>query len=151
MYNGITDINNLDENEILDLLTASDELNFNELIDDLQNYLINEKKQWIMQNLVYVHKISSEHQFFKLLQDYCAGIIHGNPEIFLKSNCIEMIEKPIFISILEKEDLDLDEIDIWECVIQWGRGQIDNLGEKDVSKWNESDFNEMRNKLIIRY
>ena len=40
MYNGIINIDNLDANEILKLLEACDELCFDELIDDLQNFLI---------------------------------------------------------------------------------------------------------------
>ena len=43
IYNGIININNLDVYEILELLEASDELDFNELIEDLQYYLIIEK------------------------------------------------------------------------------------------------------------
>src|SRR6185369_726581 len=72
---------------------------------------------------------------------------HESPEIFLKSDDFTMIEKSMFISIIEKEDLELDEIDIWEHVIRWGRGQIENLNEKDISEWNENDFNELKSTL----
>ena len=48
----------MDPNELLELLEACDELNIDELIEDLQNYLIVKKKEWIEQNLVYIHKIS---------------------------------------------------------------------------------------------
>ena len=78
MYNGIINIDNLDVNEILELLEACDELNFNELIDDLQNYLINEKNEWLHQNFIYVHKVSSKHQFSSL-QDFCDKLICENP------------------------------------------------------------------------
>ena len=37
MYNGVVNVNNLDANEILELLETCDELNFNELVEDLQN------------------------------------------------------------------------------------------------------------------
>src|SRR5437763_14678364 len=33
----------------------------------------------------------------------------------------------MFMSILKKDDLELREIDIWDCVIRWGVGQIENL------------------------
>src|SRR3954454_5545516 len=122
MYNGVINIDNLNLNEILNLLEACDELNFNELIDDLQNYLINEKNEWLHQNLIYVHEISSKHQLFNLLQDFCNKLICENPGSILKSNDVEAIEESMLISILESDNLKLDEIDIWNHVIQWGIG-----------------------------
>ena len=56
-YNGTININNLNPNETLELLEACDELNIDELIEDLQNYLIVEKKEWVERNLIYTHKI----------------------------------------------------------------------------------------------
>ena len=72
IYNGIINVDNLDANEILELLEACDELCFNELIDDLQNYLIKErKKEWIQQNINYFYiNILSKSQSFDLLQIY---------------------------------------------------------------------------------
>ena len=77
MYNGIVNINNLDSSEILELLEACDELNFNELIEDLQNHLLDQHKEWIQQNLIYFYKFSSKHQTFNLLQGYCNVIIQN--------------------------------------------------------------------------
>ena len=128
MYNGIINIDNLDANEILELLEACDELCFDELIGDLQNLLINEEKEWIQENLIDIYKISSKHQSFNLLQDYCDELIyHDNAELLLKSKDIVVTEKPMFMTILKKDDLELMEIDIWDCVIRWGVGQIENL------------------------
>ena len=101
MYNGIINIDNLDKNEILELLEACDELCFDELIDDLQNHLIKEEK-WIQQNLIHTHKFSSKHQSFNLLQDHCEILLYDNPELWLKSCDIAIIEKPMFILILKK-------------------------------------------------
>src|SRR5947209_2218731 len=127
MYNGIINVDNLDANEILELLEACDELCFDELIDDLQNLLVNEEKEWIQENLIDIYKISSKHQSFNSLQDHCEILLYDNPELWLKSCDIAIIEKPMFILILKKDDLELREIDIWDCVIRWGVGQIKNL------------------------
>src|SRR4051794_33648111 len=116
MYNGIINVDTLDANETLELLEACDELNFNELMDDLQKYLIIEKKKWIQQNLMYVHKTSLKHQLFGLLRDHCNKLICEDPEVLLKSNDddVTIIEKSILVSILNKDDLDLDEIYVWD-------------------------------------
>src|SRR2546429_8126583 len=103
MYNGIINIDNLDASEILELLEACDELCFDELIDDLQNFLIKEEKEWIQENLIDIHKILSKYQPFNLLQDYCDGLIYDNAELILKSSDIAIIEKHVFMSILKKD------------------------------------------------
>src|SRR5205085_6663509 len=101
MYNGIININNLDSSEILELLEACDELNFNELIEDLQNHLLDQHKEWIQQNLIYFYKISSKHQqTFDLLQDYCNELIDYNPGMLLNSGDMVSIEKSMLIAIL---------------------------------------------------
>src|SRR5439155_24122165 len=139
MYNGVVNINNLDAGEILELLEACDELNFNELVEDLQNHLLIEHKEWIQQNLIYFYKFSSKHQTFNLLQGYCNELIYDKPEILLNSGDMVSIEKTMLITILKKDILELDEINIWDCVIQWGIGQNEEL-RKDISGWNEEDF-----------
>src|SRR5437763_14333106 len=113
MYNGIIDVDNLDAMEILKLLEACDELNFNELIDNLQNYLIKEKNEWILLNLIYVIEISSKHQLFNLLQNCCNQLICDNPKVFLRSNDVSMVKKTLLVSMLKRDDLQLNEIDIW--------------------------------------
>ena len=112
MYNGIINVDNLDASELLELLEVCDELCFDELIDDLQNFLIKEEKEWIQENLIHAHKFSSQYQSFNLLQDYCETLLYDNAELMLKSCDIAIIEKPMFISILKKDDLKLREINI---------------------------------------
>src|SRR5947208_17167919 len=152
MYNGTISVNNLDANEILELLEACDELCFDELIDDLQNFLIKEEKEWNQENLIDIYKISSQHQSFNLLQDYCDGLFYDNAELLLKSSDIAIIEKPMFMSILKKDDLESREIDIWDCVIRWGMGQIENLEqlkriEEIESGQHLSEFKKQKIKL----
>src|SRR6266511_1652064 len=146
MYNGVVNVDNLDASEILELLEACDELNFDELVENLQNHLLNQHKEWIQQNIIYFYEISSKHQTFDLLQGYCNELIDDNPELLLNSDDIVSIEKSMLIAILKKDDLGLDEINIWNCVIQWGIGQNQEL-EKDISEWNEKDFKNLKDIL----
>ena len=138
IYNGIINIDNLDANEILELLEACDELCFDELIEDLQNFLIKEEKEWIQENLFHAHKFSSQYQSFNLLQDYCNKIICENPEVVLNSNNVATIEKSMFVSILKKDDLKMDEIDIFGIIlVNGGQGKMKNWGktfQKMISK-----------------
>src|SRR5437763_1041715 len=146
-YNGTIDINDLNPNEIIELLEACDELNIDELIEDLQNHLIVEEKEWIKQNLVYTHKISSHHQLFNALHNYCNKLINENPLVFLKSDDFMTIEKPMLISILEKDDLKVEEIYIWECVVEWGIGKNEKELLKDLSEWKNEDFVKLKDTI----
>ncbi len=146
MYNGVVNVNNLDVYETLELLEACDELNFNELVEDLQDHLLIEHKEWIQQNLIYFYKISSKHQTFNLLQGYCNELIDDKPESLLNSNDMVSIEKSMLITILKKDDLGLGEINIWDHVVQWGIGQNQEL-RKDISEWNEKDFKILKDIL----
>src|SRR6266513_5384110 len=86
IYNGIINVDNLDANEILELLEACDELCFDELTEDLQNFLIKEEKEWIQENFIDIYKISPKYQPFNLLQNYCDGLFYDNAELLLKSS-----------------------------------------------------------------
>src|SRR5438874_1798746 len=146
MYNGVVNVDNLDACEILELLEACDELNFIELIEDLQNHLLIEHEEWIQKNLVHIHEFSLKYQTFNLLQGYYNELIDDNPELLLKSGDMVSIEKSMLITILKKDDLELDETNIWDCVIQWGIGQNQEL-RKDISEWNEEDFKILKDIL----
>src|SRR5436305_12086280 len=146
MYNGIINVDNLDANEILELLEACDELCFDELFEDLQNFLMKEEKEWIQENLIDIYKISTKHQSFSLLQDYCDELIYyDNAELLLKSKDIVVTEKPMFMTILKKDDLELMEIDIWNCVIRWGMGQIGN--QEQLKRIKEIELGQLLSKF----
>ncbi len=52
----------------------------------------------------------------------------------------------MLITILEKDDLVLDEIEIWSYVIRWGIQQSEELS-KDISEWSKDDFEQLKNTL----
>ena len=137
------DIEGLSPNEILKLLETCDELDFNELIGDLQNHLIKKEEKWIQQNLIYIYEISLKHHSFDLLQEYC----NENLNLLLKSDGMSTTKKSTFISILKRDDLGLKEIDIWDYVIRWGIGQNEEKMNKDVSEWDDDDFIKLKNTL----
>jgi len=65
--------------------------------------LITEEKEWVQKNLANIHEFSSKHRLFNLLQDYLCELINNNPELFLKSNNIEIIEKSMLLTILKSD------------------------------------------------
>ena len=50
----------------------------------------------------------------------------------------------MLMTMLERDDLELSEIDIWDIVIQWGKNQNEKL-DKDMSEWKKEDFIMLKN------
>src|SRR5947208_15774838 len=50
----------------------------------------------------------------------------------------------MLMTTLEKDDLELEEIDIWDCVVKWGIGQNEELA-KDIEEWKNEDFIKLKN------
>src|SRR6266511_1668855 len=129
--------------EIFELLEACDELDINELIDDLQNYLLIEEHEWIQQNLIYVYKVSATHQSFTILQNF----FDKNPKLFLQSDDLASVEKPLLKCVIDRDDLEMNEIDIFGSLIQWGIGQHEGLEKKDLLEWRKEDYKKLKTDL----
>src|SRR6266542_2784761 len=131
--------------EFVELLEAGDELILGELIEGLQNCLIIEKKEWLQYNLTYFCNISKKHEPFNLLRDHLIGLLYEEPQLFLISHDFKKIEKSVLMFILENDNLKLEEIDIWDYVIQWGISQDQELEFWDISLWNNNHFTKLKN------
>src|SRR5947209_19358250 len=81
---------NLDEQDgvaVLDLLVAADELLIvQDLLGYIQNYLINEKSEWLEKNFGLVLHTIFRHDTCKRLQDYCLIQMCWHPELVFDSN-----------------------------------------------------------------
>jgi hypothetical protein len=104
-------------------------------------------EEWINQNFIFLYQISLKHQSFSILKDYFENLVSNNPELFLKSNDSKNIEKSLLISLLKKDDLAVYEIDFWNCIIQWGTRQIENVEKIPITEWNKNDFKKLKNIL----
>src|SRR5439155_26972835 len=57
---------------------------------------------------------------------------------------LQQLKSLYFMSILERDNLELEEIDIWDHVIKWGIGQNEELA-KDIEGWEKEVFVELKN------
>ncbi|CAG8697636.1 19381_t:CDS:2 [Cetraspora pellucida] len=79
IYTGVADLHKQDGEIILNILTASDELNLHELIAYAQDHLIQEKSDWLQKNVVHVLHTVASLEACKDLQDFCLGMICQDP------------------------------------------------------------------------
>ncbi|PKY53581.1 hypothetical protein RhiirA4_447662 [Rhizophagus irregularis] len=146
IYTGELDLTKQLCEDILELLIASDELLLEELVEYLQEYLIQQQKNWVQQNSVFIlNKFAS----YKKLQDYCLESACEDSQPFITSKNSLLLDKDILYSILERNDLQIKEIDAWNYLIKWGIEQTPGLESEnnDVSKWTNENYKNLEKTL----
>ena len=127
------------------MVTAS-ELSLQELITYLQSFLIKNKKNWLEQNFNLIYQTSFENDSFLKLQNYCTDLISKEPEKIFNSIDFISISEKILISIIQNENIQMSDIQIWEHVLKWGIAQNPEL-PSDHSSYSKDDFITLKNTL----
>ncbi|RHZ88765.1 hypothetical protein Glove_21g339 [Diversispora epigaea] len=146
VYCGIVHLREYDGPEILKILIASDELGLQRLIDFIQKFLIDNRDDFLRQDPVGMLYIITRHLGFGSLKKFCLETICSDPDILFKSNKYLTLEEEVFILILKCDDLAIDEIELWDCLIKWGIEQKPKLN-KDVKKFTDKDFKTLKERL----
>jgi len=123
----------------------------------VQTYLIEQESEWLLQNLLIVLEVLSKHQTFTILIEYLLGTICGNPQlIFGDHRKFLALDENIMIQLLKRDDLEMDEIEIWGYLIKWGISKTNCPSEENLSDWTKQDFTTLEKVLhnclpLIRY
>ncbi|CAI2173866.1 19714_t:CDS:2 [Funneliformis geosporum] len=139
MYTGIIEMEQQKGKDLLKLLVAADELLLNELHETIQDYFLIHKTDWIQQNFALVHKTVFQLELSKELQEFCLIIICEEPQLIFKSKDFTNLEEETLISLLGRSDMNMEEVVIWDHVLEWGIAQNPEL-TIDISKWKNEDF-----------
>ncbi|EXX64220.1 hypothetical protein GLOIN_2v1843016 [Rhizophagus irregularis DAOM 181602=DAOM 197198] len=146
IYTGEFDLTKQSGENILDLLVASDELLFEELFRHVQDYLIEERLDWIHENSALVLNAVFRLDNCKKLQDCCLKFICKNTLLFLSSKSFPSLNKEILFDLLKIDDLQIEEIIIWDHLIKWGINQNPGL-VSDKAKWNNENYEALKKTL----
>ncbi|GBB83319.1 hypothetical protein RclHR1_10050002 [Rhizophagus clarus] len=147
MYTGILDLREYVASDILELLVVSNELLIGELITYVQKYLVENQAEWLQNNFVKIVHIAFQFESYKHLQDYCLESICEDPEPYINS---PTLEKNILLGLLKRDDLPIDEIELWNYLIKWGIAQNSELNGKSFANlncWDKRDFLILKNIL----
>ncbi|GBB98704.1 hypothetical protein RclHR1_00330031 [Rhizophagus clarus] len=149
IYTGEVDLYRQSGEKILGILVASDELLLKKLFDHAQDHLIESQSIWIKQNIVPVLRTVFKIPNCGKLQDYCLESICANPQSLITSKDFPSLDKDILYNLLERDDLNIEEIDAWNCLIKWGIEQIPELGSKnnDETEWSEDDYEALKETI----
>ena len=64
-------------------------------------------------------EVIHQHETFETLRDYCLEIISNEPKLFFASPKFPLLEKSIITMVLQRDDLNIKEIDIWDSLLRW--------------------------------
>ncbi|CAG8507636.1 5883_t:CDS:2 [Funneliformis caledonium] len=71
-----------------------------------------------------------------------------NPQRIFESENFHLIEQHVLSSILKRDDLSLNEFEIWNHIINWGIYNNDDFGESEnVHEWSDKEFKSLGETL----
>src|SRR3954452_16470915 len=140
IYGGKLSLEEYDASDIIKILFTARELRIHELIPYLQTFLIEKKANWMEQNFSLIYQTSFENDSFLKLQKYCTELISKEPEKIFKSLGFTSISEKSFVSLIQHDNLQMSEVQVWEYVLKWGLAQNPGL-PSDITSFSKDDFN----------
>ncbi|CAB4426079.1 unnamed protein product [Rhizophagus irregularis] len=146
IYGGKISMKEFDISDIVKIMIAANELSLHELIPFLESFLIENKASWMEQNFNLIYQISFEDNSFLKLQKFCKDLISKEPKKIFNSPNFSSIPEKLLITLTQNDNLQMNEIQVWEHVIKWGLAQNPEL-PSDPTSFSKDDFNALRNTL----
>ena len=110
-----------DTSDIIKFLVAANELCLQELITYLQSFLIENKANWMEQNLDLIYQTSFGNDSFLELQKYCTDLMTKEPDKLFKSPNFSSIPEKLLIALIQNDNLQTSEIQTWDHVHKWDK------------------------------
>jgi hypothetical protein len=121
-------------------MIASDDFKLNQLIKSAEDFLIENHSQFLRNDPIEILQTIFHRQIFNNLQEFCLETICFEPEILFNSVKFINLPAPILEIILKRDDLNLDEIEIWENLIKWGLAQEPTFKEGIFKCHHDSSY-----------
>src|SRR6266542_6438329 len=139
------ELKNLQGPEVLKLLIAVDELNIQQLISYIQEFLIEHQTEFLHQNPTGILETVYQHETFTYLWDFCLEKICEEPKILFDSDNFIKLKDPLLELLLKRDDLNMEEIEVWESLLKWcfARQNVKN----GQTKWNKDDITNIERSL----
>ncbi|RHZ58865.1 hypothetical protein Glove_367g29 [Diversispora epigaea] len=120
------------------MLTAV-EFDLEELTNKLEIHLIETKASWLKTHFSLVYRTIFDRQNFKNLENYCNDIIVKYPNLIFDANDFTSLPESALISLLKRDDLQMEEVEIWDYIVKWGIAQNPTL-PTNLEDWTKDNF-----------
>ncbi|CAI2188578.1 4932_t:CDS:2, partial [Funneliformis geosporum] len=144
----VLDLERVIGEDILDLLVAADELLLEELITYAQTYLIQKKSSWVQRHMIEVLHTVFQLVSCKKLQEYCLETICENPIPFFELKNFSTLDNDILYQLLCRDDLQVEEVLVWDYLIKWGIYQTMLLESEYDDYQSQSEQSEAENQQV---
>ncbi|RHZ81823.1 hypothetical protein Glove_117g234 [Diversispora epigaea] len=145
IYGATVNLEKVETSIIFDLLVTANQFQLEELVARLQTFLIENHTSWLKLNFSKIYH-SSFQTDFTVLQNYYNDIIVNHPNMIFESNDFNTLPEAALVSIIQRDDLQLEESKVWDYVIQWGAAQNKTL-PSNLDDWSEKDFQILKNSI----
>src|SRR5206468_12209376 len=86
-----------------------------------------------------------QHETFTGLWNFCLEKICEEPKILFNSDKFINLKAPLLELLLKRDDLNMDEIEIWESLLKWCFAQ-QNV-KNNPNEWNKDDITKIERSL----
>ncbi|RHZ54345.1 hypothetical protein Glove_428g92 [Diversispora epigaea] len=155
IYGGIVNLENVENRFIFDLMLAVNEFELEELSKKLEALLIKDKSSWLRTHFSLVYHTVFDKQNFKDLENFCNDIVAKYPNLIFDSSDFTSLPESALVSLLKRDDLQMEETKIWEYTINWGISQ-NSILPTNLEEWIKDNFLTLKTTLqqclpYIRY
>src|SRR6266542_478441 len=147
IYSGSLNFDEFSPQITLEILVASDEFILESLIDTIQTYMIEKQSEWLQLNIINPLNIVRQHDHLTRLQNHIIKLVCKKPHLLFESIDFPQLEESALIYFLKRDDLELEEIKIWESVIKWGAANNNLKLSQDRAKWTDNDLLALKSTL----
>ncbi|RHZ89538.1 hypothetical protein Glove_13g212 [Diversispora epigaea] len=155
IYGGIVHLENVETRFIFDLMLATNKFELDELTNKLETHLIDAKASWLKTYFSLIYRTTFNENNFKNLENYCNDIIVKHPSLIFDNSDFYSLPESALVSLLKRDDLQMEEVKIWDYVIKWGISQNPTL-PTNLEEWSKENFLMLKTTLLqclplIRY
>ncbi|RHZ67414.1 hypothetical protein Glove_301g14 [Diversispora epigaea] len=146
IYGGIINLENTETKFIYDLMLITDEFELEELTDELETFLIESEGSWLRTHFSLIYHSIFSRSNFKKLKNFCNDIVVKYPNLIFDSNDFTSLKESALITLLKRDDLQIEEVKIWDYVMKWGIAQTSTL-PTNLGEWTKENFLTLKTTL----
>ena len=144
IYTGILSADEDNNVSLVEIVVAADELELLEVYQQLEKCLLENKSAWqLPKDFITICQYDNFTNLYKLALD----LVCENPEILFKSKEFLKMKEVHLIQVLRCDELEIEEIEIWEYLIKWGIENTDSILDDNLTYWTQMDFTELKRTL----
>ncbi|CAG8619465.1 10065_t:CDS:2 [Funneliformis caledonium] len=138
-YTNYAKLSDKDGKFIIELLISADEMIFTSFINYIQKNFTTAQLSWLQENCLEITQFAFKYPSFQALQHVCLETICENPSILFKSPQFTSFESNILLGLLQRNELNLYEVELWDYIVHWGIKQNPNI-PVNPSSWSRCDI-----------